>query len=404
MKILAVTTKSPWPLNEGRALRTYNLLKEAAKRHEVTLCTYVQSQEELDGIPELEKFCSAVHAVPLYMKWPKLSLLADALRELVSPAPLHAVKYSKRPMRELVGGLLESGDYDVLHLDMLQLAELASAGGDVPTVLVEHNVESQILARRLENESNPVLRAYLRYQTDKLRRYEARMCNAVQHVTTVSDEDREQLAALGVETPVTSVPNAVDTEFFTPADVEIRPDTLIYVGSLAWFPNEDAVGYFVDEILPRIAEKRPGVRFNVIGQTPDTAKLKRWTATGRVEFLGFVDDIRPHVGSAAVYVVPLRIGGGTRLKILDALSMSKALVSTSVGCEGLGLEHGVQAKVADEPAAFADAVVELLANPELAAGFGRAGRQYVYEHFRWQEIALRMEAVYEAAAATRLAR
>ncbi len=401
MNILVVSTKCPWPLNEGRALRTYNLLKQAAERHEITLCTYVQSQEEEEGLAEMRKFCKAVHAVPLYRSAPRLSLIADAIRELFGSVPLHAKKYARRPMLDLIARLARTESFDVLHLDMLHLGELRRAAPDLPLVLVQHNVESQILRRRLDNEKNPVLKAYLSYQTKKLERYEIETCNAADHVVTVSEEDADLLRELGVSAPIRSVPNAVDTEFFTPSETPREPDTLIYVGTLTWFPNEDAVRHFMSDIMPIIRQRRPDVVLKVIGKVPGGSKAAQWQGDPAIEFLGFVDDIRPHVAAAAVYVVPLRIGGGTRLKILDALAMGKALVTTAIGCEGLGLDDGQQAAIADDPTGFAEAVCALLSDDSRCAQLGANGRDYVCERFRWETIALGMDEVYAAAAGSR---
>ena len=399
MKILAVTTKSPWPLTEGRALRTYNLLKQAASEHEITLCSFVQSEEEQAGIEKLREFCAEVHAVPLYLRAPRLSLVVDAALEVFGTAPLHARKYAKPRMRRLLRSLLQSQRYDVLHLDMLHLAELGRIENAPPIVLVEHNVESQILQRRYENEASWLRRRYIRYQQRKLKRYEVLQCNRAAQVVSVSDEDQKLLRNLGVTTTITTVPNAVDTEFFVPSSEQCEPSSLVYVGSLAWFPNEDAVDYFVTEILPLLEARNANVKLRVIGHIPDGAKVSRWRSSQAVELLGFVDDIRPHVARAAVYVVPLRIGGGTRLKILDAMAMGKAVVSTAVGCEGLGLSHDEQALVASSPEDFADAVCALLADRERATRLGQSGRDYVCRNFRWEEIAKGMEAVYRSAAA-----
>ena len=403
MKILVVTTKCPWPLNEGRALRTYNLIRQAARYHEITLCTFVQSRSEVDGLENMREFCSEVHAIPLYMSWPRLALMFDVIRELFGPVPLHAKKYARMSMRKLIARLLAKTQFDVLHLDMLQLAELADLGESMGVVLVEHNVESQILERRFKNEKNFLRRIYLKYQANKLRRYENQKCGEVDQVVTVSDGDKEILQGMGVTTPITVVPNAVDVEFFQPAPEKPAADRLVYVGSLAWFPNEDAIRFFMDEIMPKISASRPALRLDVIGQVPNEAMISQWKSNDRVRFLGFVDDIRPHVLSASVYIVPLRIGGGTRLKILDAMAMGKALVTTSIGCEGLGLEQGRQALIADTPDEFAKAVIGLLEHSSKIKELGENSRAYVCENFRWEQIAAVMEDVYSSAGAVRAA-
>jgi len=346
VNILVVTTKCPYPLTEGRALRTYNLLRQVSRWHELTLCTYVQSEEELLGTEKMQEFCAEVHVVPLFLRMPRVSLAMDIIREPFSSAPLHAIKYSRQRMRKLVGNLLANKTFGIVHLDMLHLGELVNVCEGRPIVLVQHNVESQILKRRLENERRTLFRAYIRYQFQKLRRYEYKLCQAVAHIITVSNDDSDQLRALGVDRPITCVPNAVDSKYFIPMAVPIEANTLVYVGSLDWFPNRDAIEYFLASIFPLIRRKIPDTKLTVIGQIGNIKHALQRNSGNNVKFAGLVDDIRPIVAKASAYVVPLRIGGGTRLKILDAMAMGKALVTTSIGCEGLSLENERHALVA----------------------------------------------------------
>jgi glycosyltransferase involved in cell wall biosynthesis len=200
-------------------------------------------------------------------------------------------------------------------------------------------------------------------------------------------------------TDVVCVPNGVDTSYFEPAvDVAaVTPPTLIYVGGFTWFPNLDAIDYFRREILPLVHERMPEVRLKVIGRYPEAALVNEIKADPAIELCGLVDDIRPHVHAAALYIVPLRIGGGTRLKILDALAMGKAIVSTSIGCEGLDVTHDQDIVVADEPRAFADQVLGLLAEPARAASLGEAGRQLVLDRYDWTAVGLGLARAYDEA-------
>ncbi len=399
MNILAVTTKSPFPLTEGRALRTYNLLREAAREHQITLCSYVQSREEQAGLASLREFCRAVHEVPLYLSAPRLALAGDLVRDAVDRAPIHAVKYRRAAMRRLLEGCVRTGAFDLAHLDMLHLGECFPAVASLPTVLVEHNVESRLLERRLDNVRSVLQRAFLRRQVRKLARYELDLCQRVDHVVAVSDDDRAQLMAMGVTRPVSVVPNAVDVDFFRPATEEPSGDELVYVGSMAWFPNVDAVRFFSTEILPRIAAAIPTVKLTVVGHLPNRGVVADLRNDPRLTFTGLVEDIRPIVTRAAAFVVPLRVGGGTRLKILDALAMGKALVTTPVGCEGLGLTDGAEALVAEDPTQFADRVIALLRDRALRRRLGIAGRRCVEERYRWDSIARLMADVYATTAA-----
>jgi sugar transferase (PEP-CTERM/EpsH1 system associated) len=385
VKILFVTTKSPYPLHEGRALRTYNLIREVAREHEVHLVSFVQTPEELEGIEHMRSLCAEVHFHKLHFNAPKWQLAVEALREPFGRAPLQVVKYRQRAMRSTLRRLLAANRYDLVHFDMLHLADYFALCGDTPKLLTEHNVESVILKRRADTETRPPVRAYLRYQQRKLRRYEARACRAADHVVAVSEADAAQLQDLSGR-GVSTVPNGVDTAFFTTASSVQTPAvsaSLVYVGAFTWFPNADAIRHFVEQVLPLIRAERPDVTLTVIGKGADPQSEPALAAQPGVRLAGLVDDIRPYVQQAAVYVVPLRIGGGTRLKILDALAMGKAIVSTSIGCEGLAVTPGHDILVADEPQAFAQAVLQLLREPDRAAALGTSGRGLVERRYDW---------------------
>lgn len=401
MKILIVTTKSPYPLFEGRALRTYNLIKQAAREHEIHLLSFVQTQEDLDGIEHMRSICKVVDYEKLYFDGAKTQIIKDAICELFSSAPLPVVKYRTAGMRAKMRKLMQTHQYDLVHLDMLHLADYMDLCGDTPVTLIEHNVEHVILDRRADNETRPLHRAYLRYQAAKLKAYEGRACQRAQHVVAVSDLDAQQLRELGPGSRVTSVPNGVDTEYFCTTHAPRKPTSLVFVGGFTWFPNLDAIRYFCDDILPRLVKLIPDIQLTVIGKQPDTPVAHEIAKHPNVKLAGQVEDIRPDVDAAAAYIVPLRIGGGTRLKILDALSMSKAIISTSVGCEGLEVEDGKTIVIADTPDAFAQAIVSILRNPELAQTIGQQGRQLVETRYDWAAVAKGLMAVYAETARSR---
>lgn len=394
MRILVITTKSPFPLYEGRALRTYNLLKQVAKKHEILLLSFVQTAEELEGIEQMREFCSHVDVVPLHFGGGKLRIGLDMVREIFGTAPLHAVKYRSRVMRDKVRALLGTETIDLVHLDMLQLGEYLDLCAGKPIVLIEHNVESVLLRRRAENTTNPLAKLYLYYQYLKLRAYEARICRRVNHVVAVSELDAKLLRDMAGTSEVTSISNGVDTSYFAPDSRPRQPDRLVFVGGMTWFPNYDAIRYFCNEVLPRVADEVPTVSLTVVGKNPQDDSVRDIARNSRVRLTGLVEDVRPLISEAAAYVVPLRIGGGTRLKILDALSMGTPLISTSVGCEGLDVVSGEVLLIADTADAFARAIVRVLREPELGRRLGAAGRQLVVDKYDWSTIAPALERVY----------
>lgn len=395
MKILALTTKSPFPLYEGRALRTYNLIKQISKNHEIYLFTFVQTPEEMSGIEHMRTICAHVEAEPLYLGAGKWRILPDLVRELFGTSPLLAVKYRSRTMRKKIRAFLTAHNIDLVHLDMLHLGDYLDMFRGWPIVMVEHNVESVLLHRRVENESNLFRKAYLYYQYLKLRRYEARICRRADHVVTVSEIDADLLRSLSGAVNITAVPNGVDTAYFQDIVVPRRVHGLVFVGGLNWFPNYDAVRYFCAGVLPRIAAEIPDVTLTIVGKRPEDKKIRDILSNPRVRLTGLIDDVRPAISEAAAYVVPLRIGGGTRLKILDALSMGKAIVSTSVGSEGLEIVHGEHLLVADDPEGFAREVIRVLRDHELARRLGEAGRRLVQRKYEWEVIAKDLDRVYE---------
>jgi len=194
------------------------------------------------------------------------------------------------------------------------------------------------------------------------------------------------------------IPNGVDTTLYQPNHEVEEEATLIYTGSMDWFPNEDAAIYFIDDILPTIQEKRPNLKFYVVGQLP-SERLKRYGNRPGVMITGRVDDVKPYIARATVYVVPLRIGGGTRLKILEALAMRKAVVSTSVGAEGLNLSAGDEVTIADESSTFADGVLQLMENGCMRRGLGDNGRRRVETEYDWRRIGEKLQRLYEAVVA-----
>lgn len=308
--------------------------------------------------------------------------------------PLPVVKYRTAGMRAKMRKLMQTHQYDLVHLDMLHLADYMDLCGNTPVALIEHNVEHVILDRRADNETRPLHRAYLRYQAAKLKSYEGRACQRAQHVVAVSELDAQQLRDLGPGARVTSVPNGVDTEYFRTSQTPRKPTSLVFVGGFTWFPNLDAITYFCEDILPKLLKTIPDIQLTVIGKQPDTPVAQEIAKHPNVTLAGLVEDIRPDVDAAAAYIVPLRIGGGTRLKILDALSMSKAIISTSVGCEGLDVEDGKTIVIADTPDAFVQAIVKVLADPAWADTIGRQGRQLVESRYDWAAVAKTLMAVY----------
>lgn len=394
MRILFVTTKSPLPVNDGHSLRSFNLLSAAARHHEVSLLSFVKFEVEHQYKKELESMCRSVRQFPVPDNRSRVRAALSACLNLPGKLPYVAAKYDREPMRREIRRLLRAERFDLVHLDMLPLGRFLDEIG-VPVLLNEHNVESALLQRRCESISNPVARRYFTGQQRRLERFEAQVLRQVDHVIACSEDDRNLLRGMAPGQSITVVPNGVDTDLYRPSGRHSEePFNLAFVGGMNWFPNRDAVEWFQQEVMAQLLELEPRALLNVVGKS---AQGMAFAPEQRITMHGFVEDTRPFLERAAAVVVPIRVGGGTRLKVLEAMSMGKALVSTTVGVEGIDVRHRQHVLIADTAQQFAAALVELMGNAELRRELGRAARQLVCDSYRWDAIGQRLLGAYQDA-------
>jgi len=287
-----------------------------------------------------------------------------------------------------VRGELATGGYDLFVCDFLQSALNAPDPIPCASLMFTHNVESRIVRRHAEQAGNPLMKLFWGRQAKLMARFEREAPRRYDRIVAVSDSDREEFEQqFGLE-GVRTIPTGVDTELYRPLGLEKEPGSIVFAGSMNWMPNQDGIRWFVRDILPRIKETVPGAHLTVVGKAPPPGLVQDLTGGDEaVEFTGWVDDVKPYVDRALCYVVPLRIGGGTRIKIFEALGMEKALVSTAIGAEGLEISPGEHYHQVDEPGAFADAVISCLQDTEQAAELGRRARAFVKSEFGWDNAA-----------------
>jgi sugar transferase (PEP-CTERM/EpsH1 system associated) len=396
MNILFLSTRSPFPLVSGHSLRTYHILRGAARNHEVTLVTFVQLEDEWKdrNLEHLRGFCKSVHPYRIPLDESRWKLAGAALMNVFSARPLVAWKYDAPAMRAKIREILRAEKIDLVHVDMLPLAVYIDEFRELPKLLVNHNCESVRLYRWFRAETNPARKAYLGLQWLKLRSFERWALNAFDCSVVVSEKDAEMVRGLGAEKRLFVVPNGTDTDYFRPGGGGERQSALVWIGHMDVHTNRDAVLYFWRDIYPGIRKRHPDVSISFVGTAPPDAIQRASLHDKRVRVTGFVEDIRPYLDAAAVMVVPVRIGSGTRLKILDGMSMGKAIVSTPVGCEGLNVTDGTNIAIADGPDAFAQKTVELLRNPDVRLRMGREARR-VAEGYDWRRIVEEQERVYQ---------
>lgn len=393
MNILFITTKCPLPTNDGHSLRSFNLLKQVAAEHKVRLLSFVKYQHEYNSIEELEEICHSVQLFDVPENKTKIALFKTLIFSLLKRKPFVVCKYDTLPMRQAIHENLTKNSIDIVHFDMLPLAVYLVEVHGQRTVLDEHNVESMLLKQRVNAETNQVKKWFFLNQQKMLEQFEQSVCRRVDYIVTCSREDKITLNSFAPDTPVEVVPNGVDTGFFAPdSTIHEEPYSMIFVGGLNWFPNLDALQWFDKMILPDILKEYPQAHLHIIGQQSDNVT---WHNKESITCHGLVEDIRPYMAKASVFVVPLRVGGGTRLKILNAMSMGKAVASTTIGAEGLGVVSGENIVLADLEQSFSNAVKKLFSQLEYRKKLSNNGREYIAEYYQWDNIAKKLLNVYE---------
>jgi sugar transferase (PEP-CTERM/EpsH1 system associated) len=389
MNILWLKTELLHPIDKGGKIRTYNMLRELKTEHHVTYLALDDGTAAPDAKAQAAEYCHELIPIPHRQK-EKFTpgFYSELAFNLISPLPYAIKKYSSSRMRAAIETALQQKKFDVLVCDFLAPAVNVPDNLPCRTILFQHNVEAMIWKRHYEVQTNPVKKLYLYQQWQKMRSFEGRMCRNLDSVIAVSCEDSEMIEQeYGVD-KVFDVPTGVDVDFFRPTGREKRePNSLVFTGSMDWLPNEDAIRYFTERILPIIRRSVPDASLTVVGRNPYPSLLELSKRELSIRVTGRVDDVRPYMEKAAAYVVPLRIGGGTRLKIYEAMAMEKPVISTSIGAEGLPLRDGVELLLADTPESFAAAVVKALSDPGLAASLERQAAAYVRENFSWATVA-----------------
>lgn len=393
MRVLVVDEEVPWPLDSGKKIRTFNLLKHLASRHEIH---YLCRRHEGHAAPDIQPLTQAgiqctVVSDPIPAKsGPKFYGLL--LANLFSPLPYSVTSHQSRQLVERVRQAVHHHECDLIHCEWTPYYANLTGLNDLPRVIVAHNVESTIWQRNFELESHPAKKAFIYTQWKKMQRFEREAFKAAAGVVVVSPLDAEVVSSWrGTNDGVTLVENGVDLDYFSPKLTALEPGSLVFTGSLDWRPNVDAMMFFLDEVWGRILNRSPQSRLYIVGRNPMDSLQHRVRKEPSVILTGTVEDVRPYIARAAAYVVPLRIGGGSRLKILEAMAMEKPVVSTSVGAEGLRVQDGREILIADTPAALAEAVLSLFANPAAATRLGKAGRRLVQSSYRWDCLAEGLE-------------
>lgn len=423
-KILILSPVVPYPPTDGGRLRTYKLCKALADKYDFTIIARVGPDDiraiEVGG----DDFLRKVTLIPVPIGEPKVQpseggkpgffqKIANKFQEWSNPwqGMPHGISYSVDPnIKRAIEECLKNNGYGLIHIEHLYMAQYLREIQNIPAILTEIDVEYEkfrgfLLYKRDTPRGkwitrlldNLIIRMKTSLQLRWVKQFESNLSRLFKLCITVSEKDKERLRAWNPDLEIVVVPNGVDVSYFTPFHSPDEVPTLTFTGHMGYFPNEDAVLYFYEQIFSHIKDAFPEVKFNVVGKSPSEKLLQLAESDANIKVTGFVDDVRPYMASNFLYVVPLRIGSGTRIKILEAMAMKMAVVSTSIGCEGLEVEDGKNIIVADEPDNFAAKVVELIKAPEKRRQIGEQARKLVEEKYDWKKIGEIQDKVYQQA-------
>jgi sugar transferase (PEP-CTERM/EpsH1 system associated) len=391
MNILFIAGALPYPPDDGWRTRVFNLIKHLSDVHSVTVVCFADPEADRSRIEALGHYCRSL--VPVKRVHPYR--LADLIRGLTSPLPFIVLNYRRVEMVRTIHRMIHGHRFDLVQVEDLHMSSYLEAIQGIPRVLDLHNVESILMHRYRTNERNLLKRYYAGATERRLVDYEASLNNRCDICLSVSRQDADCLLARDPQLQVEVVPNGVDTTYFRPMTVEMDAAQLVFTGHMAYPPNVDAVLYFAREIFPIIHHNRPAAKFIIVGKDP-TPQVRALARQKGIQVTGPVPDVRLIMAQSSVFAVPLRMGGGTRLKILEAMAMGKPVVSTSIGCEGLDLDSGEHLVVADEPQAFADACLMLMDNEALRNRLASQARRLVEDVYDWSVICRRLSDIYQS--------
>jgi glycosyltransferase involved in cell wall biosynthesis len=395
VRILWAKANKILPVHSGGDIRSYQILRHLAVRHQVVFVSYydgntdVRYEDEIKAIfPQAFLLATGrKYSAPFRRTW-------DYLRRLPNQAPYAVSRFASSAVQHWIRQRLAEGGIDVAVCDFLDAAVNFPAEPGVPNVLFQHNVESEIWRRHAGAESNPVKKLLYRTEFRKMLGYEQAMVRKFDHVIAVSDHDKRLMENWAARAKISIVPTGVDCqEYSVGSSAREEMPLVVFVGAMDWEPNIGAVEHFCSKLWPRVLRAVPQARFRIVGRDPGP-RVKKW-ACDSVEITGRVRSVVDHLREAAVVVVPIQIGGGTRLKIYEAMAAGKAVVSTSVGAEGLEVHDGRDIVIADDQAGFARAVVTFLRDPEERHRFGEAAAKQAAQ-FDWAVAGKKFAAVLES--------
>jgi len=391
-KILFVSARLPYPALEGHQIRAFGILKQLSKKYDVHLLSLLRDGEDINYDNELGKLCSSISGVKIDTG--KVHSIIAGLTALRLNGPLVASKYVTKKLQNSFADKIKVIEPDIVHLDLLPLAGLLPMIPDgIKVVLNEHNLESDLIKQKISTIESFIPRVIYKREYKKLLNFEKNAINLVDAVLACSLKDVDDLASLGAA-KVYCIPNGVDTESLKPNNSEKSSKTIVFLGGMGWYPNRLGLLWFLNDVFPLILNMDSGIKIQLIGNPEPIIEIAD-SIKSNVEILGFVDDFIPYVQRSALMIVPLNIGSGTRLKVVEGLALGKCMVSTSKGAEGVGLTHGKDILFADTENDFAEQVLKVISSAEATNVIETNARKLAEDVYDWNVIGRDLFSIYE---------
>ena len=391
MRILFVTPYVPSRIR----VRPFNLIKSLSALHEISLVSLLCDEYEREMVEDVAKFCASVDLVPL----PKRKAYKNCLVALPTLMPLRVAYYKSSAFAQRIKQVIRERDIELVHGELIKVVpamKAVQAQENIPFLYDSVDCISWYLQQQWRTARNPLKKTFVYTELKKMRRYELQSLLAFDQVVITSEHDYDRLIALGEGLQqIKVVPNGVDTSYFTPPAFPREKDSLVFCAKLDYYPNSQAIITFCREILPLIWERRPEVRLTIVGNNPPQA-VRNLGLDRRITVTGYVPDIRPYLSKAAIALAPLQIAAGMQNKVLEALAMGLPVVATPGSCRSLQVKNGIELLIAEGEQAYADAVLKVLDNQQLARDLGSAGRRYVELNHSWEATANMLSNLYQA--------
>jgi glycosyltransferase involved in cell wall biosynthesis len=391
MNILQIAPRVPFPPDDGGKIGIFNITKYLSLReHNITLVTFENSLDTKKDYSELQNYCK-LFLVPKNLN----NSVSGIVKSLFSEVPYNIQKYISQEMLKTINQLLQAEEFDIVHVDGLHMAYYGieiKKFFDIPITLREHNIESIIMKRVSENTKNILIKSFTLLQYKKIYSYEKYVTNEFDKCVVITKEDENTLKKLNPKAPTVVIPAGVDLNFFYPLSAKEVEFSIVFVGSFDWYPNVEGVTWFLKKIYPIIKQKTPLLKLYIVGKNPPESIIS--FNSPNIIVTGYVKDVRDYVAKSQVFIVPLRIGGGMRIKIIEAMAMGKAVVSTSIGAEGIEAKNNEEIIIKDREEGLANAITDLLVDEEKRKRIGEKALELVKEKYMWEKVAENFEKEY----------